>query len=100
MVFLEKETEKHGYQTGHFFAEHAETETSVSFMICEFIKFAVPSYISVMIFYMQQMINVSMAGHLKEPKILAAIEMGNLIQNCLLISAIIGVNSAFVTLAS
>jgi hypothetical protein len=40
------------------------------------------------------------AGHLGDVKLLAAIGQGNMIQNCFIISPIVGLTSGFETLAS
>ena len=40
------------------------------------------------------------AGHLEDTTLLAAIGMGNMIQNCFFVAPIMGINSAIETLAS
>jgi len=40
------------------------------------------------------------AGHLQDTSMLAAIGMGNMIQNCFFVAPILGMNAAIETLAS
>ena len=68
-------------------------------MSFEFLQVVVPSCLSIGMFFIQQSVNIYVAGHLNDASVLAAIGMGNLIQNCLFTAPIVGVNSAFETLA-
>lgn len=69
-------------------------------MTSAFMKIAIPSVITSIMFFTQHLANMVVAGHLEDKEILAAIGMGNMIQNCFFISPIVGINSAIETLAS
>jgi len=64
-------------------------------MTFEFIRVAFPSCLSIGMFFLEQSINIYIAGHLDNPAYLAAIGTGNLIQNCILLAPIWGLNSGF-----
>ena len=69
-------------------------------MVSAFLKVAIPTVVASIIFFIQHLTNMIVAGHLENKEMLAAIGMGNMIQNCFFISPIMGINSAIETLAS
>jgi Na+-driven multidrug efflux pump len=64
------------------------------------IKLAIPSVLCLVVFGLQQLINLYFAGHLGDSAIIAAIGLGNLIQNCSVEVLIWGLNSSLEQLVS
>ena len=64
------------------------------------VKLAIPSVICLIVVQGQQLINLYYAGHLNNSAILAAIGVGNLIQNCVVDTLFRSLNSSLENLVS
>ena len=69
-------------------------------MILNFLMVSIPSILCTCVFCFQHLVNMWMVGHLGDTTLLAAIGLGNMIQNCFFIAPIVGMNCAIETLAS
>ena len=69
-------------------------------MMKKFIAIAVPSIFCTIVMFVQHFTCMVLAGHMHKPEMVAAIGMGNTIQNCFFMPVIAGLNSAAETLVS
>lgn len=69
-------------------------------MVAKFTAIAVPSIICTVVMFVQHFTSMLLAGHMNKPELVAAIGMGNSIQNCFFVPVIAGLNSAAETLVS
>jgi Na+-driven multidrug efflux pump len=69
-------------------------------MLGVILRLGIPSAFCATILYSQEIINLYFAGHMNDETKLAAIGLGNMIQNCLIISLMVSLNSAVETLVS
>ena len=77
-----------------------DAQDSYYLMSWEFIQVALPSMMCTIILFSQHLCNMAIAGHLGDTSLIASIGMGNMIQNVLFVSPILGINGALETLAS
>ena len=63
-------------------------------------KIAVPSVFCMIIMMTQEVVNLIFIGHLNNPEMMAGVGMGNMIQNMIGLSIVIGLNGALETLVS
>ena len=64
------------------------------------LKLGVPAIVCTLIFYLQEIINLVFAGHMDNKVMLASIGLGNMINNCVVLSTIVSLNSAVETLVT
>jgi Na+-driven multidrug efflux pump len=68
--------------------------------IAEVLGIAIPSIISHLLLFMQEIINLVFVGHLNDPAIIAAVGLGNAYIALIGLSLIVGMNGALDTLCS
>jgi len=64
------------------------------------LRYAIPSSIGSLLNLMQNTINLIFVGHLNDPKLLAAVGMGNMLISIIAIAPFLGLNSGLETLVS
>jgi MATE family multidrug resistance protein len=69
-------------------------------MICQFIKIALPSSITLVFSMLIELVNMYFIGHKNDPIKIAGVGLGNMYVNIICQSMILGLNGAVGTLAS
>ena len=80
--------------------EFVPLQTSFWFKAKSILALAIPSTLCMIVMMFQEMVNLSFLGHLNQPELLAGVGTGNMTQNMLGLSIIIGFNGALETLVS
>lgn len=76
-----------------------EPESNTVLMI-RILKVAIPNILSNFVFYLQDMINIYFVAQLKTPTIVAALGLGNMVNNCFGLSILRSVNATMEILVS
>ena len=77
--------------------QDAESNTTI---IIRILKVAIPNILSNFVFYLQDMINIYFIAQLKDPVIVAALGLGNMVNNCFGLSILRSVNATMEILVS
>ena len=76
------------------------SSTSFWFKFKTILSKAIPTTLCMIVMMFQEMVNLIFLGHLNQPELLAGVGTGNMTQNMLGLSVIIGFNGALETLVS
>ena len=77
--------------------ERPDSNTDI---IIRILKVAIPNILSNLVFYLQDMINIYFIAQLGEPSTLAALGLGNMVNNCFGLSILRSVNATMEILVS
>ena len=74
--------------------------TSMCSKLIEFTMMAIPAILCYITLYVQEITNLYFVAMLKETELIAAIGLANMIQNCIGISLVAGINQSMETFVS